>query len=493
MMFAVVHLGVTNAQEIGSTPSLLPIVFPIIYHGDSPHGNDHAATIERTPADYVQPFIGTGGANHDFPGAVMPFGMVSISPDTNLVHAGGYNYGDPNIMGFSQVHEEGVGCRDLGNILIVPTTGEVATTESGYQSPYNSEVASPGYYKVDLTKYSVTVEMTATTRASYSKYTFPARSGDANILIDVTHALSEFVQGGSVTVVSPTEVQGWATSGHRCGFGNLQTVYFDAQFSKAAAKIGTWKDGSVTTALTQSGQHVGAYFTTSTTANETISVKIGVSYVSVQNSRQNVNTEIPASQTFDQAVTNAHNAWNTELGKISVTGGTADLAALFYTSLYHALLMPNVLSDVNGQYPAGGSVKTATGYTQYDFFNTWDQYRSNFALLSLGWPERESAMMKSVVAMYNNSGWLPKWHFAGNEVTNIVGDSIDPIITGAYLRGIHDFDVNTAYAAMLKGATQNSYQRPGLNVYSQYGYVPADNSGSDYVWGPVSTSLEYYY
>ncbi|HLY26039.1 MAG TPA: glycoside hydrolase domain-containing protein, partial [Aggregatilineales bacterium] len=398
LLSVVIHLTTANAQEVTiqkSNPSQFNVVSAPL-----PNFPISSSQTVSGPIANVDPFIGTGGAIHDFPGAIVPFGMVSISPDTNLAHAGGFNYGDPDIMGFSQVHEEGVGCADLGNILIVPTTGGIATSESGYQSPYNNLAASPGYFRATLTNSGTTAEMTATIHASYNQYTFPARNGDANILIDVTHALSPYVQGGTVNVISPTEVQGWATSGHRCGHSNLQTVYFDAQFSKAATKIGTWLNGVTSTASSQTGQHVGAYFSTTTAANEVITVKIGVSYTSVANAVLNVNTEIPAGTTFNQILTNAQNAWNTELSKITVGGGTSDQQKEFYTALYHSLMIPNVLSDVNGQYPGpnNSGVKTAAGYVQYDFFNTWDQQRSNFALLALGWPERLSDMMKSVDA-----------------------------------------------------------------------------------------------
>jgi predicted alpha-1,2-mannosidase len=372
-------------------------------------------------ADLVDPFIGTAAGaqpyakGNTFPGALVPHGMVAVSPDTSPRYPGGYRSGARYIEGFSQNHMSGVGCAgDLGNILLAPTVGAVTTTEAGYRSTYGSEAASPGYYKVHLATPGVTAEMTATTRASVSRYTFPARpGGDANLLVDVSHGLTAS-RGGSVRVVSSSEVEGYNDAGGFCGTTSPYRVYFVARFGKPAAARGTWAGQTAGTAASRTGNDIGAYFRFKTAPGEAVTVRVGLSYVSVANARANLEAEIPASKSFEQVRAEALAKWNAELGKITVTGGSADQRKMFYTALYHALIHPSVNSDVNGQYPGmnGSGVRTARGYTHHHLFSLWDTYRSLHPLLTLAYPERQADMVRSMLAMYEESGWLPKWEFA---------------------------------------------------------------------------------
>ncbi|MEP7284695.1 MAG: GH92 family glycosyl hydrolase [Chloroflexota bacterium] len=453
----------------------------------------HAESI----TDYVDPFIGTGGDGNTVPGALVPWGMVYVSPDTTVQHASGYKKGDPHILGFSQLHGSGLGCTELGNILVMPTVGNIATTEVGYQSSYDSEIATPGYYKVHLSTPNVTAEMTATTRVSFSKYTFPERSGDANIIIDVAHTIAPDVDSAYVSIVSNDEIDGWVKSGDFCGAHNLETIHFAARFSKAALSSGTWgTESSDKATTTPQKPQAGAYFRFATTANEAITVKIGISFVSVTNARLNLDTELPDGTTFDQVKAEASNVWAAELGKIAVTGGTDEQKKIFYTSLYHMLIDPAVFSDVNGEYQGINETGVKkTDYTRYHIFATWDQYRNLHPLLALVYPEREIDMVKSMVGMYKEGGWLPKWEIGGNETRNMIGDSGVPIIVDAYMKGLKDFDVKAAYDGMVKSATEpaNNQIRSALQKYLDYGYIPQNDTGGAYVWGTASTALEYYY
>ncbi|MFL5336974.1 MAG: GH92 family glycosyl hydrolase, partial [Geminicoccaceae bacterium] len=450
-------------------------------------------------ADYVDPFIGTAAGSqpyakgNTFPGALVPNGMVAISPDTSPRYSGGYRSGASYIEGFSQNHMSGVGCSgDLGNILLMPTVGVVRTTEAGYRSTYNSEAAQPGYYRTFLATPGVTAEMSATTRASISRYTFPARpGGDANILLDVSHGLTAS-RGGTVAIVSAKEVEGYNDTGGFCGTSSPYKVYFVARFSKSSAARGTWSGAAIGPATQQTGPDIGAYFRFATAAGEKIEVRLGVSYVSIANARANLDAEIPDTKSFDQVRADALARWNADLGRVDVAGGTPAQRTMFYTALYHALIHPSVNSDVNGQYQGmgGAGVRTASGYTHHHLFSLWDTYRSLHPLLSLLYPARQADMVRSMLAMYQESGWLPKWEFVGRETRIMVGDPAAVVIADTYLKGIRNFDIATAYAAMKKSATTTAGNpiRPCLDRYLKLRYLPHDGCT-----GSVSVTEEYGY
>lgn len=450
-------------------------------------------------ADHADPFIGTAAGKqpyakgNTFPGALVPNGMVAISPDTSPRYPGGYRAGAAYIEGFSQNHMSGVGCSgDLGNILLMPTVGAIKTTETGYRSTYDGEAAQPGFYRVFLATPGVAAEMSATTRASISRYTFPARPGrDANIIVDVSHGLTAS-RGGAVTIISPTEVEGYNEAGGFCGGANRYKVHFVARFSKPSAARGTWSGVTSSSATKRTGTDIGAYFRFATAANETIEVRLGLSYVSTANARANLDAEIPSTKSFDQVRAEALARWNADLGRIDVTGGTPEQKTIFYTALYHALIHPSVNSDVNGQYPGmnGVGVRTASGYTHHHLFSLWDTYRGLHPLLSLLYPARQLDMVRSMIAMYQESGWLPKWELAGAETRIMVGDPAAIVIADTYLKGIRNFDVATAYAAMKKSAvtTTGNPLRLCLDRYLKLRYLPHDGCK-----GSVSVTQEYAY
>ncbi|HKJ46868.1 MAG TPA: GH92 family glycosyl hydrolase [Balneolales bacterium] len=455
------------------------------------------------PVDYVNPFIGTAarqsskkgwGNGNTYPGAVVPWGMVSVSPHTAPGSANGYIHGKPYLYGFGHVQLSGVGCSDLGNVVLMPATGKIETTPGTYKSKYADEKASPGYYKTILKPSDIIAEMTATTRTGMSKYTFPAGEGDANILLDasVTENSRMMPALGHVNIVSNTEVVGWTESGHFCGAPHqTQKVYFVAKLSKPADSAGTWIGNEVTPDKTQSGRSVGAYFRFHSNQSETIYIKVGISYVSIANARLNLKAEQPGWD-FAAIRDQARSLWNHYLSRIEVEGGTKAEKTMFYTGLYHMLIHPSVFNDVNGDYLTMGhnGVAKARGYTHYDVYSLWDTYRDEHDFLTLFYPEREHDMVESMLAMYKESHWLPKWELAGGETYVMVGDPAVNVISETFFNGIHNFDTTLAYTAMKHESvdTVNNPIRPGLKEYMANHYIPVHTKG---VWGGMSTTLEY--
>jgi predicted alpha-1,2-mannosidase len=462
------------------------------------HGSVHASNPYG-----VDPFIGTGGGGaatpisggpgNTFPGALVPFGMVSVSPHNDLHAPSGYRAGAPRLYGFGQVHLSGVGCPDLGNILVAATTGALKTTAAGYASRYANEVAWPGYYKVDLADSSVRAEATATTRAGLLRFTFPARHGDANLIVDVGHALARSV-AGRVRIVSDDELEGWDKSGGFCGMDNRQTVHFVARFSKPARARGTFRGATPSAREAEEGTDLGAWLRFDTAAGEPILVKLGISYVSVENARANLDREIPGWD-FDGVRRAAGQAWTEALSRIRVVGGSHAERTRFYTALYHMLIHPNVFSDANGDYPSmrNGSIRRAEGYTRYSVFSLWDTYRLEHPFLALVYPERQLDMVRSMIEMYREGGWLPKWELAGNETHVMVGDPAAIVIADSWLRGVRGFDVDTAWEAVRKHASTGAGNdiRPGAAAYLRWGFIPEDDHDGEWVFGSVSTALEY--
>ena len=477
------------------------------------------STIGHTqePADYVNPFIGTSNFGATFPGPIAPRGMASISPfnvaglqnlplekDSRWL-SNPYVHENTFLTGFSHVNLSGVGCPDLGVILLMPTTGQVETNHLNYGSTYSNEIAKAGYYSNTLNKYDIKTELTASTRVGVSKFSFP--KGQANILLNLGLGLTN-EEGAMVKVVSHTEIEGMRTVGSFC-YNNPESaypVYFVARFSKAAENFGVWKkpseyEGVEAQWMTYNGKtrmmenatkmvvgdSIGTYFSYKFDQPETVEVKIGVSYVSIDNARENLEKET-ANKPFNNIYEETYNSWNDLLSKIKVEGGSSDDKVIFYTALYHTLIHPNTLNDFNGEYP---EIKTGkigkTEGTRYTVFSLWDTYRNLHQLMSLVYPQQQSDMVKSMLDMYDENGWLPKWELNSTETFTMVGDPASIVITDTYLKGIKDFDILKAYNAMLKSADQLEYNplRPGLDEYINLGYLTTNFGGS------VSTTEEY--
>lgn len=474
-------------------------------------------------AQYVNPFIGTSNFGATHPGAQFPHGLASVVPFNVALgeekgntfdkdaswHSRPYVHENRFLTGFSHVNLSGVGCPELGTVLTMPTIGELLLNPADYGSTYKNETASPGYYATELEKHKTKVEVSSTLRTGISRYTFP--EGQSNVIVNLGLALTNET-GGMVKVVSDTEVEGFRTIGTFCYRPeNVRPVYFVAKFSKPAKISGTWKkmpkyhgvEGDWVkfndTYKTypqyrqpMAGDNVGAYFTFDTTKDEVVQVKVGISYVSIENARMNLQAEQPGFD-FDRTRLASEYAWNALLNRIQVKGKEDDKTR-FYSALYHMLIHPNILQDVNGDYPLMN--QSGTGNTgkrnRYTTFSLWDTSRNLHPFLSLVYPELQSDMVNSMVNMAKESGWLPKWELLGMETNVMVGDPATPVIADTYLRGIRDFDVQNAYQFMRKASDTNSdnFLRPEASDYNAIGYVPIDNEGT---WdGTVSTSLEYY-
>ena len=481
-----------------------------------------SAAAQKLPVDYVHPFVGTTNFGTTNPGAVCPNGMMSAVPfnvmgsDLNKFDKDSrwwstpYDVTNVYFTGFSHVNLSGVGCPDLGSLLVMPTAGDTLCVDfNHYGSTYSHEQASPGYYSNRLTKYGILTEVTATPRTAMHRYTFP--KGRSHILMNLGEGLTNET-GATVRRVGNNEIEGCKLLGTFC-YDYPQTVfpiYFVMRVNKAGTTAGYWKmqpkmkgveaqwdpyDGTYKIytkyAKELSGDNIGAWFSFDTEEGEQVEVQIGVSFVSIENARENLEAEQKGKH-FDQIRKEARESWNQELSRILVEGGSEEQKGVFYTALYHALIHPNVLQDVNGEYPAMESDKILTTKgNRYTVFSLWDTYRNVHQLLTLVYPKRQMDMVRTMLDMYKEWGWLPKWELYGRETFTMEGDPSIPVIVDTWKKGLRDFDINLAYEAMRKGADTPGKQnplRPDNDDYTKLGYVPLmsefDNS--------VSHALEYY-
>jgi predicted alpha-1,2-mannosidase len=438
------------------------------------------------PVSLVDPFIGTSGVSKenavdDFPGADMPFGMLEWSPDTpSNVPGGGYGYDDTAITGFSLTHLSGAGCGVFGDFRFMPTVGAVVDPANA-QAPFShaDERAHPGSYAVTFARPAITTELTVTPRTGLGAFTFPA-GAVGNILIN-TSSDQAGVSDASFHRVNAHEVSGSATSGALCGMPDVFTVYFDAQFDRDFVATGTWNQNRVSPGAGDvTGPQTGGYVRFDTSTNRTVNVKVSVSWVSVAGARANIAAEGTSWNLADVRAAAAA-AWRGALGHIAIGGATLTQARIFETALYHAFLHPNIFSDADGTYRGFDDAihHTRPGHVQYANFSDWDTYRTQTPLIALLVPHETSDMIQSLVNDANEGGWLPRWPLANTYTGVMAGDSVDPLIAGAYAFGARDFDRATALAAMVKGASvvpqtlaQGFYiERPGLDEYLQRGYV----------------------
>ncbi|WP_420321318.1 GH92 family glycosyl hydrolase [Flagellimonas sp.] len=474
---------------------------------------------QRKPSQYVNPFIGTSNFGTTNPGPIAVRGMANVSPfnvagPQNLPFekdsrwwSTPYSSDNNFLTGFSHVNLSGVGCPELGVILAMPTTGEVITDHEKYGSTYSDEIAKAGYYSNKLDKYNIIVEATATTRTGISRYTFP--EGKANILLNLGLGLTN-EQGAQIKVVSSTEIEGIRSVGSFCYYKPEEAypVYFVAQFSEPADEFGVWKKPTTykgeeaqwmgyngKTRLMKGytkevvGDSIGAYMRYDFKNPTQVEMKVGISYVSIENARENLEKET-SGKTFTEIVVSTATEWDEHLSRIEVEGGSDDDKTIFYTALYHTLIHPSTLNDFNGEYPKMRTRETLkTTGTRYTVFSLWDTYRNLHQLMSLVYPEQQSNMVKSMLQIYDESGWLPKWELNATETTTMVGDPAGIVIADTYLKGIQDFDVEKAYEAMIKSADQleGNPLRPGINDYITKGYLTTKTTNS----GSVSTTQEY--
>lgn len=479
-------------------------------------------TSDTTLLHYVNPFIGTTNFGTCNPGAIVPTGMMSVVPfnvmgsDENRYDKDArwwstpYEYTNRYLTGFSHVNLSGVGCPELGSLLLMATSGPLDVDYHNYGSFYSGETASPGYYSSILTRYGIKAEASATKRAGITRFTFPA--GENHILLNLGEGLTN-ESGAMLRKVSDTEYEGMKLLGTFCY--NSQAVfpiYFVMQVNRKPQSSGYWKKQRPMVGVEAEwdpdqgryklyksytkeimGDDIGLYLNYDTTEGESVEVKIGVSFVSIDNARLNLNTE-QGGKDFDRIHSEARQEWANALGRIKVEGGSEDQRTVFYTGLYHLQIHPNILQDVNGQYPAMESGEILTmpaGHNRYTVFSLWDTYRNVHQLLTLVYPERQLDMVNTMIDMYREHGWLPKWELYGRETLTMEGDPAIPVIVDTWMKGLRGYDINVAYEAMRKGAFTpggDNLLRPDNDDYMTLGYVPLrsefDNS--------VSHALEYY-
>ena len=481
------------------------------------------STFAQRKKDYTQfvdPFIGTGGHGHTYPGAVVPFGMVQLSPDTRLTGwdgCSGYYYTDTLVYGFSHTHLSGTGIADYCDVLFMPTTGEPQFKNTDYLSGFKkkNEVATPGYYKTHLDKYNIDVELTASTRAGVHRYSFP-KTDEANIIIDLQHR--DVVLDSWIEVVNDHEIRGFRRSK---AWATDQSLYFYAKFSKPFKTYGIASDDQLQQGQSKvQGKNIKMYIRFDNPGE--VIAKVGISSVSADGALKNLDTEVPDFD-FKKVQREAKALWINELAKIEVEGGGPSAAdqqepqnmnpttgynsqtgsyrqpkqkkqafvdhaklkqTIFYTSLYHAMLAPNVYSDVDGQYRGmDQKVHTADGFNYYTVFSLWDTYRAEDPLLNLIDRKRTLDFVKSFLAMYEQGGILPIWPLASNETYCMVGNHSIPVIVDAYAKGIRDFNAEEAFTAMKAAVNRNQF---GLDSYRKNGVVLSDDEPES-----VSKTLEY--
>ena len=486
-------------------------------------------TLSAQEADYtkyVDPFIGTADYSATHPGAVVPHGMMAVVPfnvtgselnrydkDTRWWSTP-YDIRNKYSVGFAHGALSGVGCPEMGAIITMATTGAMEADATLRGSTYSDEVAKPGYYATTYDRFNIRAEATATERASVERYTFN-EGGEANIIIDLGTALSN-ESGAMLRQVSATEVEGMRLLGTFCYTNQaVFPVYFVARISQPTTKVRYWKRQPEMTGVEaawsgDSGQYkiyesysreimgddIGVCFSLGEVEPGTeVEVRVGISYVSIEGARRNLEAEC-GKRSFDDALLGAQCSWRNALGRIRVEGGSDADRTIFYTALYHALLHPNIVSDVDTKYPKMESGTVGSGYNRYTVFSLWDTYRNLHQLLTLVYPDRQSDMVRTMVDMSKEWGWLPRWELYGRETFTMEGDPAIPVIVDSYLKGIRDFDVEAAYAAMKRSATTPGKDNPirrDIDPYIERGYIPVgvfaqDMSGDN----SVSHALEYY-
>jgi predicted alpha-1,2-mannosidase len=436
---------------------------------------------KKSAYELVNPFIGTGGHGHTFPGATLPFGMVQLSPDTRLTGwdgCSGYHDTDSIIYGFSHTHLSGTGISDYGDVLLMPFNSSEKISLNDIQNQQlipstfkkETESANPGFYKVHLNNSEVDVELTATTRVGIHKYTFNKEKGH-KILLDLNHR--DKVLNSEITIEDTTSISGfrqseaWATNQH---------VFFYMEFS-APFKIEKIKDEAKINKL---------YKILSFNDDlKDLIVKVGISAVSTEGAKENLKNEAE-SWDFNFYKENAKNIWEKALNKIDVKSNNEDKLTVFYTALYHTMIAPNTFSDVNGNYRGmDQKIHKDTLNSTYTVFSLWDTFRAAHPLYSIIEQKRTNEFIHTFLKHYEQGGRLPVWELSSNETECMIGYHSVSVITDAFNKGLQDFDSKKALEAMIYGANLNHF---GLESYKKYGYIRAGDEAES-----VSKTLEYAY
>ncbi len=449
------------------------------------------ATAGVDPTRFVDPFIGTGGHGHTFPGASVPFGMVQLSPDTRLDGwdgCSGYHADDTRVYGFSHTHLSGTGVSDYGDVLFLPllgtphghlSYGRAHGDGNGSRFRKSSERAEPGYYAVTLDDARTRVELTATARTGWHRYTFPAAES-AFVLVDL-RARDEVI-ASSLRVVDDHTIEGERRSR---AWARDQRVFFVARFSQPFKAL-FMVDSVAAPGLRQAeGRDLQVALRFASPKGARVVAKVGISAVDVAGARAALDAEAPGWD-FDRVRAAARAEWRRALARIEVAGGTSAQDTVFYTALYHTMLQPNLYTDVDGRYRGrDGEVHTAKGWTQYTVFSLWDTFRAAHPLYTILEPERTRDFVETFLAQYREGGRLPVWELAGNETDCMIGQHAVSVIADAWAKGIRGFDPAAAFTAMRASADAEDRGRADFRTR---GYVPGERESEG-----VSKTLEYAY
>jgi predicted alpha-1,2-mannosidase len=441
--------------------------------------------------NYVDPFIGTGGHGHTYPGATVPFGMLQVSPDNGISSwdwCSGYHYSDSIVSGFSHLHLSGTGIGDLADILFMPTNKKLDLTAKAasrdflpYKSKYShvNEKAVPGYYQVFLEDPKINVELTSTQRTAYHKYTYN-NNDTQSVVVDLGFAINwDKATKTAITVEDANTISGYRYS---TGWAKNQKVFFVAKFSKPITESIITADKKVVSGKNAEGENTALQLFFDSKNSKELDVKVALSSVSIVNAKDN----LEENKEFEKVKTDASAVWNKALSKITVETPVDSLKTIFYTSLYHAQVAPVTYSDKNGQFRTeDDKIVTSKNYTAYSTLSLWDTFRAENPLLTILDPNRVSDMVNSMLAYYETKKILPVWTLYANETNTMTGYHSIPVIVDAYLKGIKGFDAEKAFEAMK--ATMMQDER-GLNFYKKYGYIPYNLLDES-----VTITLEYAY
>jgi len=434
----------------------------------------------------VNPFIGTGGHGHTYPGASMPFAMMQLGPDTRMADwdgSSGYHYSDSVIYGFSHTHLSGTGIPDYCDVLFMPFTGAVAWDNKSYRSAFShrNEKASPGFYEVLLDRQNIRARLTTALRSGQHQYIYPKTERTGSILIDLEHR-DEVIESW-IRKVSDYELCGLRRSK---SWAQDQQLYFYIRFDKPIKNFTVRDDsGRELHDTLAKGKHLKAYISFALDGSATVQAKTGISGVSTEGAKLNLDTELPGWD-FEAQRRKAKAAWNKELSRITIKGGTHDQQVCFYTALYHTCLAPNIYQDADGQYRGTDhKVHRAQDFTNYSVFSLWDTYRAYNPLMTLINRGRTLDWIKTFLAQYRNGGMLPVWELSGNETFCMIGYHSVPVIVNAYVNGIRGFDAQLALQAMRSYAESNRF---GLDHYRANGFISNDEEHES-----ASKTLEYAY
>lgn len=436
---------------------------------------------EQSLVSYVNPFVGTGGHGHTYPGATLPFGMIQLSPDTRLEGwdgCSGYHYSDKYIYGFSHTHLSGTGVSDYGDILLMPTNTVVFNNgtdgKKGYRSKFshNKEKASPGFYQVFLEDTNIDVSLTVSNRSGKHRYQFPKKSKQV-IILDLEHR--DEVLDSKLTIHNKQSVSGYRFSK---AWATDQRLFFDLEFSRPYKKVTFLNDK-------QEGKKVKAAFEFDETESDIIEVSIGISPVDEEGALHNWQLELE-TKPFDTIKKEAEAIWEEQLNKIVVETYQPEDKINFYTALYHTMLAPNLYQDIDGRYrDMDMKVHQTDEHSYYTVFSLWDTYRATHPLFTIIEQNRTNDFIKTFIKKYETGGIMPIWDLSANYTGCMIGYHAVPVIADAYIKGIRNYDVEKAFEAMKYSATRDKL---GLDSYKKFGFIPVEKESES-----VSKTLEYAY